>query len=83
MMCNDEHMMNDHGFDPDTDEYTAAGAMQALDVSRATLDRWIPAGTEGRRLTDPAPGRPAQVRIAADLVRALLPLPAGEGAGRE
>jgi hypothetical protein len=76
-------MEPDRGYDPSTDEYTAGGAMIALDISRATLDRWIPASTEGRRLTEPAPGRPAQVRIKGDLVRAFLPLPAGEGAVRE
>lgn len=75
--------MNDNGHDPDTDEYTAAGAMKALGVSRATLDRWLPPGSEGRRLTDPVPGRPAEVRISGEWIRRNLPIPAGEGANRE
>lgn len=67
------------GYDPATDEYTVEGALRALGgISRATLDRWVPAGTDGRRRLD-TPGVAGQVRIAGSLIRALLPLPAGEG----
>jgi hypothetical protein len=70
------------GYDPDNDEYTAAGATAALNCSRSTLDRWIPVGTVGRRLTEPLPGQPSEVRISGAVVRHLMPLPAGEGARR-
>lgn len=66
------------GYDPVTDEYTMDGALGALGVSRATLDRWIPVGTAGRRRLD-TPGLAGQVRIKGDLIRQHIPLPAGEG----
>jgi hypothetical protein len=71
-------MMREHGFDPETDEYTIAGAMAALECSKATLDRWIPPGTEGRRRTEARPGKPTEVRITAALVRQFMPAPGGD-----
>lgn len=70
--------MNEKGFDPATDEYTIAGAMEALECSKATLDRWIPPGTEGRRRTEAKPGKPTEVRIKAALVRQFVQTPGGE-----
>jgi hypothetical protein len=65
------------GYYPTTDEYDVAGACAALGgISRATLDRWIPPETPGRRRLD-APGVAGQVRIAGALVRQHAPLPAG------
>lgn len=69
------------GYDPDNDEYTIEGACGALGVSRATLDRHIPPGTEGRRRLT-SPGLAGQVRISGRLVKALVPLPGGRLVGQ-
>lgn len=64
--------MNDEtGYDPETDEYTIAGACRTLGgISRRTLDRWLPPGSPGRRTTR-APG-PPQIRITGEALRALV-----------
>jgi hypothetical protein len=77
-MCHSRGMDNAEGFDPETNEYSVIGAMRALDVSRATLDRWIPPGTAGRRLTQAYPGRPREVRYAAALIHQFAPAPGGD-----
>jgi hypothetical protein len=81
-MCNARVMetKDNPGYYPEEDEYDLLGAAHALGkpgapVSRKTVDRRIPPGTPGRRLTG-APGVP-EVRIAARLVKALLPTPGG------
>jgi hypothetical protein len=77
-MCHSQRMDNAEGYDPETKEYTVAGAMRVLGCSRATLDRWVPPGTEGRRLTQASPGRPREVRYAATLIHQLVPTPGGD-----
>jgi len=78
IVCHSVAMMNAQGYDPDTEQYSIQGAMTALGCSKATLDRWIPPGTEGRWKTPARPGRPSEVRISAALVRQHLPAPGGE-----
>lgn len=64
------------GYDPDTDEYTVAGARAALgDIGRSTLYRWLPA--ESTRRCN-IPGMANQIRIKGDVIRRLAAAPGGD-----
>lgn len=71
------------GYFPDTDEFDVIGACQALGrpgrpISRSTLDRWIPRGTKGRRMTRAGETDRPEIRFSADLIKSRVPTPGGD-----
>lgn len=58
-----------------SDSVTREEAARLLGISLRTLDRWIPAGSEGRTDYRETPGK---VRIKRSRVQALMPAPGGD-----
>lgn len=72
-LCHDLGMTMDEstGYDREADEYTIEGACRFLGgISRATLDRWLPPNSPGRRTTR-APGQP-RVLITGEVLRKMV-----------